>query len=196
MDGPPCCCAAPRVACNDRRILLKLAGATLAAHAGLPAAAADDAQAADTPRAGDWLLPADTEGATPLGADVLSFGAGPLIVVAFDPLRRRVRSGAGRDRILLIRLDPAAMDEATRARAAGGVLAYSAVCTHGACFVRDWRPREQRLHCPCHFSQYDPLRSAAVTAGPAPRALPNLALREEDGRLVLGSGFSAAPGHG
>ena len=86
------------------------------------------------------------------------------------------------------------MDEPTRARAADGVLAYSATCTHGACSVSEWRPRQQQLHCPCHFSQFDPLRGAAVTRGPAPRALPNLPLRMDAGRLVLAGGFSARPG--
>ncbi|MBX3606589.1 MAG: Rieske (2Fe-2S) protein [Piscinibacter sp.] len=171
MDGP-----------NPRRVLLAAAAAWWAAPV-----AADE----DHPRAGDRLVRDDA--AVPLSASDLVAGAGPLLAWARDPDSGRVRQGP-RQRLLLIRLDPAAMDEATRSRAAAGVLAYSAACTHGDCVVRDWRPRLQQLHCPCHFSHFDPLRGGAVVSGPAPRALPNLPLREEGGLLVLAGGFSERPG--
>lgn len=170
--------------CSPSRRLL-LAGA--AAWWAVPAGAEDDA-----PRAGDCLV---REGATtPLRIDDPTIGTGPLQAWAQDPATGRTRSGSPRHRLLLIRLDPAAMDEPTRARAAGGVLAYSAACTHGDCTVRDWRPKLQQLHCPCHFSHFDPLRGGAVVSGPAPRALPHVPLREEGGLLLLAGGFSEPPG--
>ena len=169
--------------CPSRRRLL--AGA--AVWWAVPAAAD-----ADAPRAGDHLL-ADGD-AAPLRADALAPGAAPRLAWAFDPALRRARDGSPRHRLLLVRLDPTAMDAPTRARASGGVLAYSAACTHGDCLVRDWRARVQQLHCPCHFSHFDPLRGGAVVSGPAPRALPHLPLREEGGLLVLAGGFSEPPG--
>lgn len=169
--------------CPSRRSLL--AGA--AVWWALPAGADEDA-----PRAGDRLV---AEGDTaPLRGAALVAGAGPMLAWAFDPAQRRLRDSSPRHRLLLIRLDPAAMDAPTRARAVGGALAYSAACTHGECLVRDWRPRLQQLHCPCHFSHFDPLRDGAVAAGPAPRPLPHLLLREEGGLLVLAGGFSDRPG--
>jgi rieske iron-sulfur protein len=167
----------------SRRTLL--AGA--AVWWAVPAAADGDA-----PRAGDRLVAQGS--AAPLRVDQLEPGAGPRLAWAWDPAAGRARDGSPLQRILLIRLEPAAMAEPTRARAVDGVLAYSAACTHGDCAVRDWRPRMQQLHCPCHFSHFDPLRGAAVTAGPAPRALPHLLLREEAGLLALASGFSERPG--
>lgn len=161
--------------------------ATAAVWWAVPAAAGDDA-----PRAGDRLV---AQGSTaPIRADMLEPGAAPQLAWAWDAGRGRARDGSPLHRIVLLRLDPASMDEATRARAVGGVLAYSAACTHGDCAVRDWRPRVQHLHCPCHFSHFDPLRGAAVVSGPAPRPLPHLLLREEAGLLVLASGFSDRPG--
>ena len=169
--------------CPSRRRLLAGAAVWWAVPAG-----ADE----DAPRAGDRLV---AEGDTALlRVEALVAGAGPLLARAYDPAQHRLRDAAPRYRLLLIRLDPAEMDAPTRARAVGGALAYSAACTHGECLVRDWRPRLQQLHCPCHFSHFDPLRDGAVAAGPAPRALPHLRLREEDGLLVLGSGFSDRPG--
>lgn len=169
--------------CPTRRVLLAGAAVWWAA----PAAADGDA-----PRAGDRLVPAG--GTAPMRADMLEPGAGPRLAWAWDPVQGRARDTSPLHRLLLIRLDAAAMDAPTRARAVDGVLAYSAACTHGDCTVRDWRPRVQQLHCPCHFSHFDPLRGAAVTVGPAPRPLPHLLLREEAGLLVLASGFSERPG--
>ncbi|WP_164886822.1 QcrA and Rieske domain-containing protein [Piscinibacter defluvii] len=171
----------------DRRSSRRRLLAGAAAWWAVPAAGDDDA-----PRAGDRL--AAEPGTPTLRSDMLATGAAPRLVWAVDPATGRARQGSPRHRILLIRLDPAAMDAATRARSADGVLAYSAVCTHGDCAVRDWRPRQQLLHCPCHFSHFDPLRGAAVVSGPAPRPLPHLGLREEDGVLVLAGGFSERPG--
>ena len=40
----------------------------------------------------------------------------------------------------------------TRARAADGVVAYTAICTHNGCDVDDWLAADQLLSCPCHYS--------------------------------------------
>lgn len=185
---PPCtsCCTSS----SKRQSLKSLAGAALALGSGLPARAASD-----NPQAGDWLVAVDdTSGAKPLGPADLKTGEKQLIVFPYDPVAKRARSGSRLNRILLIRLDPSGFNATTQARAAEGVLAYSAVCTHQACDVNSWRPKEQALLCFCHFSQFQPAEDAAVIAGPAPRGLPSLPLKVESGRLVLSGGFNQPPG--
>ena len=68
------------------------------------------------------------------------------------------------------------------ARAADGVVAYSAICPHTGCEVVNWAADRQILECPCHNSQYDPKAGARVIAGPSPRGLAALPLRVTDGR--------------
>jgi ubiquinol-cytochrome c reductase iron-sulfur subunit len=66
---------------------------------------------------------------------------------------------------------------------AGGVVAYSKICTHAGCAVSLYRaplfaPDEPRpaLVCPCHYSTFDPSDGGSVTFGPAGRSLPMLPL--------------------
>lgn len=78
--------------------------------------------------------------------------------------------------MLLLRLNSEGLDAETLARAAGGVLAYSATCTHAQCPVTEWRQEAGILHCPCHGSEFDPRAGGRVVGGPAPRCLPPLPL--------------------
>ena len=77
-----------------------------------------------------------------------------------DPKTSVVRDGSRLNEIILIKLDPAELDDGTRARAAEGILAYSAICSHAGCPVTDWVKGEGNgktvLKCPCHNSEYDP----------------------------------------
>lgn len=176
--------------CAGRRKALKSIAAAAAVGAGIrPASAADEG-----PRKGDWLVGVDDDAMAPLGSSSLKAGEKQLIAYPFDPATKTVRDGSRLNRIVLIKLDPAAMDDATRARAADGVVAYSAFCTHQGCDVSSWLPKEQMLLCFCHFTKFAPLEGAAVKEGPAPRPLPALALRLDGGRLVVADGFSSAPG--
>jgi len=90
-----------------------------------------------------------------------------------------------------VRLDESRLVGATKTRAAAGVVAYTAICTHTGCDVTDWLPDEGMLYCPCHFSKYDPKDGAAVVDGPAPRPLPALPLKVADGQLVVAGAFTA-----
>jgi rieske iron-sulfur protein len=172
-----------------RRALLK---GVLAA--GLTAALVDPALAADPksnrpqagdlfvffsgPRAGQLISPSD-----------LAVGASSLLAWPMDAASRTVRDGSRLNLVLLVRLDEASLDEATRERAAEGIVAYSASCTHALCPVSGWKAEKRVLWCPCHNSEFDPRNSAKVMFGPAPRPLPALPLRIADGALMAAGTF-------
>lgn len=150
----------------------------------------------DGPQAGDALTLADADDATPLRVDDLKRDAKQLIVYPYDLQAKRVRYDSRLNKILLIRVDPGELDAENRSRAADGVLAFSAICTHQGCDVNAWRAAEKTLLCFCHFSQFQPLEGAAVISGPAPRPLPALPLKQVDGRLVVAGPFTRPPGVG
>ena len=93
----------------------------------------------------------------------------------------------------VVRLDPAELDEETRSRAAGGVVAYSAICVHTGCPITAWVKAvggdKDVFKCVCHNSEYDPRQSAQVVFGPAPRRLAALPLTAEDGVLTVAAKF-------
>jgi ubiquinol-cytochrome c reductase iron-sulfur subunit len=78
-----------------------------------------------------------------------------------------------------------------------GYVAYSKICTHAGCPVGLYQPTSHQLLCPCHQSVFDVLRSAAPTAGPATRRLPQLPLAiDGDGYLVASGDFPEPVGPG
>jgi rieske iron-sulfur protein len=168
-------------------------GIAAAQSAATQSAAAQSGTAATRVAAGDLLVRADRPGAQPLRPEDVETGV-PLMAWPFDPVAKAVRSGVSLNRIVLIKVDPSKLSERTRRRATGGILAYSAVCTHSGCDVSDWDAQEQALVCPCHASMFDPLDGGEVIDGPAPRALPALPLSTSDGQLVVAGPFSSAPG--
>ena len=113
---------------------------------------------------GDVLVKTGGGGA-PLKATDLPPGGPQIFAWPMDPADKTVRDGTRLNKVLLLRLDPAGFDPATLARAADGVVAYSAICPHTGCEVMKWQPETQRLECPCHFSQYDPKAGARWSAG-------------------------------
>ena len=69
----------------------------------------------------------------------------------------------------------------------GQLVGWSAVCTHLACAVL-WRSEDGHLECPCHDGVFDPA-TGEVVAGPPPRPLPRVELREDDnGIWAVGTG--------
>ena len=133
------------------------------------------------------------QGSVVASADLVK-DAPPVIAFPMDPETSVVRSGSRLNQVALIRLDPSVLAPETLARSADGVLAYSAICTHGGCEVTEWQKEAGLLHCPCHESQFDPRDAGRVKAGPAPRRLPALPLRIVEGELVAGGGFSGRVG--
>lgn len=105
-----------------------------------------------------------------------------------------VRNESRLNLVILARFDPAQLIGETRTRAAEGVVAYSAICTHQACPVNMWSKERDAFVCSCHGSVYDPRNGAEVMAGPAPRPLPALGLKVADGALAVASTFSSRVG--
>ncbi|MBL8471458.1 MAG: Rieske (2Fe-2S) protein [Rhodocyclaceae bacterium] len=134
------------------------------------------------------------ESKTPLTSADIKFEKKQLIVWPQDAKSSKLRDGSRLNRIVVIKLDPKQMDADTAKAAADGVVAYSAVCVHQNCDVNGWLAKEKEFLCICHFSKYSPLRKGAVTGGPAPRALPIIPLKIEDGKLAIAGDFSAPPG--
>ena len=97
--------------------------------------------------------------------------------------------------VLLIRLDPALLDEESKAGAYQGIVAYSKICTHMGCPVALYEQQTHHLLCPCHQSTFDLTQNCAVIFGPAKRALPQLAIDvDADGYLIAKSGFNEPVG--
>ena len=106
-----------------------------------------------------------------------------------DPDGTHVASESRLDQVVLIRLDTSGLTEETVARAADGIVAYSAVCTHEGCDISDWNEEGQRLVCPCHDSEFDPSDNGRATEGPARRRLAALPLEIVNGTLMAAGGF-------
>lgn len=76
-----------------------------------------------------------------------------------------------------------------------GLVAFSAICTHLGCTVAPGLNDRGDIICPCHGSQFDPARDAAVVRGPASRPLPALPLQiSAGGQVLAASGFSGPIG--
>jgi Rieske Fe-S protein len=127
---------------------------------------------------------------TPLRPEDVPLTAKQTLAWAMEPAGKIVRSGSRLNLILLVRLESAKLADETKARAADGVVAYTAICPHSGCEVEEWVPEEQILYCPCHASKFDPRNGAKVIDGPAPRALPALPLKVVDGVLVVAGSFT------
>ncbi len=143
------------------------------------------------PAAGDLLVRAkDAADAEPLRPDHIPLSGPQLLAWARDPSSGTVRDGSRLNQVLLLRVDTQGLDPETLAHVAGGVLAYSAICTHAQCPVTEFRREAGILHCPCHGSEFDPRAGGRVVGGPAPRRLPPLPLRlSADGGLEVAQPF-------
>jgi len=174
-----------------RRVVLKSGVALLVANARVARAQVDPASI--RPKEGDFLVKVGDAAARPLTVDDISPGAAQTMAWPLDP-DGTVRSGSRLNRILLVRLDPDTLSPDSRSRAADGIVAYTAICTHTGCEVIDWQADEHLLHCPCHYSKFDPKDGARVVDGPAPRSLPALPLKAVDGKLVVAMPFTTRVG--
>jgi Rieske Fe-S protein len=124
----------------------------------------------------------------------LPLGGPQVVAWPVTPDGEIVRRGSRLNQVMLVRLDPQAIDEDTLPFSADGVLAYSSVCAHQACPVSAWLPDKQWFACVCHDSQYDPATKASVVNGPAPRRLAILPMRIEDGVPTAAGEFDGPVG--
>jgi rieske iron-sulfur protein len=181
---------------QTRRTLILTALATAASVAASKPAAADEDQPGsdERPQKADVLVFSEGERAgevvTPQD---LKLGGPPVHAWPKDSKTSVIRKGSRLNEVLVVRLDPAELDDETRAHAADGVVAYSAVCTHAGCPVTAWvkgaAGDQDVFKCVCHNSEYDPRHSAEVVFGPAPRRLAALPLAIADGSLTVAAAF-------
>jgi rieske iron-sulfur protein len=182
--------------CMSRRKVLQTVTASFAVMSGTAMMKAfADVPADLRPVAGDRLVSINAEGdPVPLKVADISVGSKPVLAWPYDPASKTIRDGSRLNKVLLVRVDVAAMDADTKERSGNGVLAFSAVCTHQGCDVSEWDKQENAMLCFCHFSKFSPLESGRVVAGPAPRNLPTLPLKLKGDELVVNGVFSAPVG--
>jgi rieske iron-sulfur protein len=175
-------------------ILTALAAGTCMA-ASKPAAAGEDQPGSDErPQKADVLVLSEGEHTGKIiEPQDLKLGGPPLRAWPKDPKTSVIRNGSRLNEVLVVRLDPAELDDETRARSADGIVAYSAICAHAGCPVTAWMKGatddKDMLKCVCHNSEYDPRRSALVVFGPATRRLAALPLEMADGSLTVAAKF-------
>jgi rieske iron-sulfur protein len=150
---------------------------------------AADSPATARPREGDQFVFVSGEQAGKVVSMADLASGAPVLAWPIEPSSKVVRDGSRLNQVLLLRLDEASLDEATRERAAEGIVAYAATCTHAQCPVTGWIAERQVLHCYCHNSEYNPKGGAAVVHGPAVRPLAALPVKIADGTLVAAGGF-------
>jgi Rieske Fe-S protein len=184
--------------CSDptrRALILTALAAGTCLASGKSAAAEEDQPGSDEkPQQGDVLVFSEGEHAGEvLKPQDLELGGPPVHAWPKDPKTSVVRSGSRLNEILVVRLDPAKLDDETRARAADGIVAYSAICSHAGCPITGWLKGEAGdndvFKCFCHNSEFDPRQSAQVVFGPAPRRLAALPLSAADGSLTVVATF-------
>lgn len=127
--------------------------------------------------------------------EILEAGARPFEAFPIDPTTEVLRRKNRLNRMLVMRLDPAEMDEGTRDRSVDGVLVYSALCTHRNCTIKSWKPEERIMRCHCHLSEFAALSEGSVLSGPARRQLPMVPLGlDDEGYVVAQDTFTRKPG--
>jgi Rieske Fe-S protein len=179
-----------------RTLILTSLAAGVCIAASKSAAAGDEDQPGsdERPQKADLLVVSegDREGQVIKPQD-LKLGGPPVHAWPKDPKTSVIRKGSRLNEVLVVRLDPAELDDETRSHAADGIVAYSAICTHAGCPVTEWTKEEDGdkdvFKCPCHNSEYDPRQGAEVVFGPAPRRLAALPLAIAGGSLTVAASF-------
>ena len=180
-----------RCRCYKRRTILGLALAPLLA---VPAHAIEEGEAAKPPALEDsFVFLTGPKKGQVVRAEDLTLGGPQAQVYPMAP-DGTVRNDNRLNLVILTRFNPAALTDETRARAADGVVAYSAICTHQGCPVNMWSKEHNAFVCSCHGSIFDPRNAAEVIDGPAPRPLAALGLKLKDGVVTIASTFSSRVG--
>lgn len=126
---------------------------------------------------------------------LLKVGEAPVIGFPYAPKQDVLRRKNRLNRLLMVELDPADMEDETRERSADGVLIYSALCTHRGCTIASWKAEEQHFRCHCHLSEFSPLDNARPLTGPAKKSLAAIPLAVDAEGFVVATGeFTRKPG--
>ena len=184
----PSCCAGSassdkttQPANPQRRRVMNTLATSLVAPIPLVAANAN----ANTQTPTTLLVDADATGNfKPLRAADLAV-AKPVLVFPFDPASGAPKNESRMNKLVVIRLPEDQMTPETRERSAGGVVAYSSICTHQGCDVKTWMSKENVLACYCHASKFNLFDGAKVVGGPATKALPAIPLKLEGEFLAI-----------
>jgi rieske iron-sulfur protein len=170
------------------------AGACMAASKSVANADEDQPGSDERPQKADVLVFSEGEHTGDIiKPQDLKLGGPPLRAWPKDPKTSVIRNGSRLNEVLVVRLDPAELDDETRSHSADGIVAYSAICAHAGCPVTAWVKGEAGdkdvFKCVCHNSEYDPRQGAQVVFGPAPRRLAALPLVTADGSLTVAATF-------
>jgi ubiquinol-cytochrome c reductase iron-sulfur subunit len=190
--GPTPAAALPTDVVARRGAVERLWGVAAAAFAILGIAPFIALDRKPAPRGTAWRAGARV--VTPEGVAVR---ADTLVVGGVTTIFPAGHVGAPAAATMLIRLPPDVLREAPGrvGWAPGGNVAYSKICTHAGCPVAIYRHASYQLYCPCHQSAFDVLDAARPIAGPATRALPQLALDvDAEGYLVARGDFGEPVG--
>lgn len=183
-------CACEGLADAERRRVIRIAAAGAAAALAPMAGLAAD----ERPAAGDLFVADDVE-KDPVAIKAKDIQPGkPVLAFPFDPASKKIRNASRLNKVVLVKVADSDLDAASKERAAGGVLAYSAICTHQACEAKTWVAADKTLVCFCHASKFAVLEGGRVAAGPAPRALPMLPLKLQGDQLAVAGTFTTPPG--
>ncbi|CAO1651456.1 ubiquinol-cytochrome c reductase iron-sulfur subunit [Salinibacterium sp. NSLL150] len=130
---------------------------------------------------------------TPIKASDLTIGSAfQVIPEGLNDSEHRIEEKA-KASVLLVRLKPEDLEvsEGREDWNYDGIVAYSKICTHVGCPVALYEQQTHHLLCPCHQSQFDIKREAAVIFGPAKRPLPQLPITvDSEGYLIAKSDFT------
>jgi Rieske Fe-S protein len=182
--------------CKERRDLLKSGCAVAGAAALVTVGGSVNAFAAGgrgsqpqpfgAPERHDLMVYTDgpKKGQDVMTADIVA-DAPPITVQAKDPVTGNVRESE-KSTILVYKTST---PEKFAADIVGdtwkGIIAFSELCTHQGCLVSGWDAATKQFVCPCHAGMFDPFTGGTNTAGAKTRDLPQIPVKDDDGKLIV-----------
>jgi len=196
-DARSCECADCETDGLSRREIMGFGAAIAAGGLGLTGQALADEGPLNQPvQPGDrFMITRGKMKDTLLKGDLLEAGAKPVEGFPVTPDTHQPRDVYRNNRLLMLKLDESGMNPETKEHASGGILIYSAICTHKGCTIKSWMKKEQFLRCHCHLSVFDPSALGKVKSGPARRQLPAVPIEiDAEGYVVARAGWTSTPG--
>jgi rieske iron-sulfur protein len=159
-----------------------------------------------TIRPGDVLVhaqkfePTAFKPGTPIKPSEVIFNKSPLLAL---PLRSgQPVENADANYVYVMRVKESRMSSETRNKSVdGGILVYSAICTHLGCMnssrtdiFMDWSQEDlQYMVCPCHTARFDPAK-AGIEIDNRYRPVQLLTIKVKDNQIVVAKGFAKPVG--